>query len=113
MNQDFISNWNIQLKKGVLLYLVLTAISKKSSYGGEIISRIKATTGITITEGTLYPLLKKLKQEYCVLSKWMIDDDNDNARKYYYLTGKGNSVLKEMNENWKTLNISVEKFINL
>lgn len=112
MSQDFIQNWNIQLKKGVLLYLVMTAIRKKSSYGGEIISKIKATTGISITEGTLYPILKKLKQEYCVLSKWMIDEENDSARKYYYLTGKGNGVLKEMDENWKALNLSVEQFVN-
>lgn len=94
------------------MYLVITAISKKNSYGGEIISRIKSTTGISISEGTLYPLLKKLKQEYLVLSKWIIDDKSDNARKYYYLTGKGNGVLKEMDENWKKLNMSVEQFIN-
>ncbi|MDF1674043.1 MAG: PadR family transcriptional regulator [Vicingaceae bacterium] len=113
MSQDFIQKWNIQLKKGVLLYLVMTAISKKNSYGGEIIANIKATTGIVITEGTLYPILKKLKEEYCVLSKWMVDEENDSAKKYYYLTGKGNGLLTEMNEKWKALNISVEQFIKL
>ena len=112
MNQDFIENWNIQLKKGVLIYLVMAAISKKNSYGGEIIAIVKKNTGISITEGTLYPILKKLKQEYCVLSKWMINDTTDSARKYYYLTGKGNRILKEMDEKWRSLNVSIEHFIS-
>jgi len=113
MNQDFIDNWNVQLKKGVLIYLVMAAISKKNCYGGEIIATVKKNTGITITEGTLYPILKKLKKEYCVLSKWMINDITDSARKYYYLTGKGNGILKEMEEKWKALNISIEQFISV
>lgn len=112
MNQDFIINWNVQLKKGVLIYLVLTVISKKNRYGGEIISIIKENTGIKLADGTLYPLLKKLKEEYCILSKWIIDDKDDKARKYYYLTGKGNGILKEMDEYWGNLNSSILKLTN-
>ena len=109
MNQDFISNWNVQLKKGVLTYMVLSVISKKNCFGGEIISIIHENTGILLADGTLYPLLKKLKEEHCILSKWVIDDKDDKARKYYYLTGKGNGILKEMSEHWKSLNLSIAK----
>lgn len=110
MKPDFLTNWSTQLKKGLLLYLILSIIRKKSSYGQEIIKEIEAATGFLIAEGTLYPLLKKLKEEQLVLSKW--DTNEDKApRKYYYLTGKGGVTLKEMNKKWENLTASVSKLI--
>ena len=110
MKPDFISNWNVQLKKGLLLYLVMHIIKKKNSYGQEIIAKIETSTGISLAEGTLYPLLKKLKEEQCVLSKWELNNDNA-PRKYYYLTGKGGILLKEMDSYWQKLNNDVVKLI--
>lgn len=69
MEQQFINNWNIQIKKGLLLFLVMNIIKKKNCYGYEIIKKIKKDTGLSVAEGTLYPLLKKLKQEQHVLFK--------------------------------------------
>ncbi len=110
MKTDFITNWSVQLKKGLLLYLVMNIIKKKSSYGQEIIAEIEAITGFKVAEGTLYPLLKKLKEEQCVLSKWELNNDKA-PRKYYFLTGKGGITLKEMNNYWKNLNENVTNLI--
>ena len=110
MEQQFLSNWNIQMKKGLVLFLVMNIIKNKSCYGYEIIQKIKTDTGMCISEGTLYPLLKKLKQDQLVLFKWDVNDEQA-PRKYYYLTGRGNSMLKEMNSHWFTLNQSVSNMI--
>jgi len=111
MNSEFTSNWNIQLKKGLLLVLVMNIIKKKSCYGYQIIKEIKESTGIELAEGTLYSLLKNLKNRKLVLSKWSINEGS-SPRKYYYLTGSGNMALKEMNNHWLSLNQSVAKLIN-
>lgn len=110
MKADFFTNWNTQLKKGLLLFLIMNIIKKKNSYGQEIIKEIEATTGFLVAEGTLYPLLKKLKEEQIVLYKWNTDEDKA-PRKYYYLTGKGGNTLKEMNIKWENLTTSVSKLI--
>lgn len=109
MKPDFFTNWNTQLKKGLLLFLILSIIKKKNSYGQEIIKEIQSATGFLVAEGTLYPLLKKLKEEQLVLSKWNTNEDHA-PRKYYYLTGKGGITFKEMNEKWKALTDSISKF---
>lgn len=110
MGQTFILNWNTQLKKGLLTLLVLNIIKRKNCYGKEMIEIIKQETGITIAEGTLYPILKKLKNEQCVLCKWNVED-NDSPKKYYYLTGKGGQLLQEMNANWFSMASYTERII--
>ena len=110
MEQEFIANWKIQMKKGLLIFLVLNIIKKKNSYGYEIIQKIEHETGLSVAEGSLYPLLKKLKKDQHVLSKWEVNEENA-PRKYYYLTGKGNILLKEMNNKWLNLNKSVTSMI--
>ncbi len=110
MEQQFIDNWNIQMKKGLLLFLVMNIIKKKNCYGYEIIQKIEAETGLTVAEGTLYPLLKKLKTDQHVLSKWEVNEEQA-PRKYYYLTGRGNNLLREMNSHWTSLNQSVTNMV--
>ena len=106
IERDFVKNWNKQIKKGLLIFLVMNVINKKNCYGYEIILKIKGKTGIIIADGTLYPLLKKLKSNKLVLTRWDVNED-EAPRKYYYLTGTGNSVLQEMNAYWGKLNHSV------
>lgn len=110
MNESFLGTWKVQTKKGLLLFLVLNVIKQKKCYGYEIIQKINDTTGIKIADGTLYPLLKKLKTEQLALCKWDVTE-NQAPRKYYYLTGKGNSTLKIMNEYWNIQNSSINKLI--
>jgi len=106
----FIDNWNTQIKKGLLLFLVMNIIKSKNSYGYEIIQKVKEKTGLDMAEGTLYPLLKKLKEEKLALCKWEVNEESA-PRKYYYLTGQGNATLEKMNKEWSSLNASVSNLI--
>ena len=110
MESLFISNWNTQTKKGMLIFLVMNILRQKTCYGHEIIRKIEENTGIKVADGTLYPLLKKLKKENYALCRWDVNE-RDRPRKYYYLTGVGNSTTDEMNNQWKSLNDSIENFI--
>jgi len=109
MEKEFISNWDKQMKKGLLIFLVIKVIKTNSCYGSEIIKIIREKTGIVIADGTLYPILKKLKKNQLVLSKWNVNAE-EAPRKYYYITGAGNRHLAEMNKYWSNLN---EKVSNL
>jgi PadR family transcriptional regulator PadR len=109
VEKDFTEKWTGQIKKGLLIFLVMNVIKRKNSYGYEIIQEINKSTGITMADGTLYPILKKLKSEKLVLTRWDVQE-NTPPRKYYYLTGTGNAVLKEMKEYWTNLSDSIKLF---
>ena len=63
MKDEFLDKWKSQVKKGTLSFLVLNAINKKELYGYELLEIIKKSTAIEIAEGTLYPLMNRLKKE--------------------------------------------------
>ena len=63
MENEFLNKWKSQVKKGTLSFIVLNAISKKELYGYELIEIVKNSTAIEIAEGTLYPLMNRLKKE--------------------------------------------------
>jgi PadR family transcriptional regulator PadR len=90
---------NIQLKKGVLELCVLSLLKKDDKYGYELIAEI--SKGIEISEGTIYPLLRRLKNEGYV-ETYLEESSEGPPRKYYRLTEKGESTrvlyLNECNE---------------
>ena len=63
MDNEFIEKWKSQVKKGTLAFIVLNLLKHKEMYGYEIIEHVSKTISIDIAEGTLYPLLNKLKAE--------------------------------------------------
>lgn len=111
MNEEFINKWISQVKKGTLSFIVLNAISKKEVYGYELIEIIKETTAIEIAEGTLYPLMNRLKKEGLATSKW-VEQESGIPRKYYMLTKEGNSTLQHMRTYWEELDFSIKKITN-
>jgi len=111
MNNEFFQKWISQVKKGVLSFIVLNVLKKKEYYGYELIEEVKLHTNIDIAEGTLYPLLNRLKKEALVEAKW-VEQESGIPRKYYTLTEKGESTLLEMQNYWTNLNISIEKLYN-
>ena len=76
----------------------------------ELIEKIKTLTEIEIAEGTLYPLMNRLKTDKILESKW-IEQETGIPRKYYYLTELGKSTLEEMKNQWKNLQTVTNKFI--
>ncbi|WP_293904419.1 MULTISPECIES: PadR family transcriptional regulator [unclassified Sphingobacterium] len=104
MNGEFIDKWVSQLKKGSLSFVVLgILISEQEYYGYDLIQEVKRKTAIDIAEGTLYPLLIRLKNEGLVESNW-VPQATGIPRKYYKITAEGQSTFLEMKNYWTSLN---------
>ena len=90
---------NIQFKKGVLEMCVLAILAKKDCYGYELVHEISAR--IEISEGTIYPLLRRLKDEDCVTT-YLQESEEGPPRKYYSLTQAGISACEHLCVEWFT-----------
>lgn len=85
--------------------IILSILIDGESYGYEIIKKVKeASAGkILYSDGTLYPVLRKLEDKEFILSEWKIAD-NQKRRRYYIITDKGLLQLREEKQNWKFMN---------
>lgn len=88
---------NIQFKKGVLELCVLSILSRKDCYGYELVSDI--SKNITISEGTIYPLLRRLTKEG-LFTTYLKESQEGPPRKYYRLTEEGKKALEELTKEW-------------
>ena len=98
------------LRKGLLEFIVLTVISKDKVYAADILATL-APTEFRAQEGTLYPLLSKLRREALVDYEW-IESDSGPPRKYYSLTAKGRDQLGELKDYWHTMGATIKSFGN-
>jgi len=92
----------IAIRKGLLEFLVLRVISGSEVYAADILKRL-ADTEFATQEGTLYPLLSKLRRDGLVDYQWQ-ESDAGPPRKYYRLTDAGKSQLAELDEYWIRIN---------
>ena len=95
------------IRKGLLEFLILKIIASDKVYVADILQRLSATEFAT-QEGTLYPLLSKMRREGLVDYEWQ-ESDAGPPRKYYRLTAKGKSQLAELNDYWKDINTTVNQ----
>jgi PadR family transcriptional regulator PadR len=97
MKNKFIENWESQIKKGILDYLVLTTLKNKPLYGQKILNLLKENYNLDVAEGTLFPKLKRMKAEGLLLSEWR-NQENDlgSPVKFYYMTGQGKQLFNDM-----------------
>ena len=100
---DFFDNWTVQVRKGVLELCILNALAEKERYGFELVKTLVAIPGLGVTEGTLYPLLSRLRVQGYVAT-WLEESSEGPARKYYLLTKEGRRVTKAMNDYLDELN---------
>ncbi len=98
---------DIQLKRGLLEICVLTVLNRGDSYGYQIIKDVNPY--IEISESTLYPILKRLETNQCLLVHAV--EHNGRLRKYYKITATGRHRIIEFIDNWKEV-MSVYNFIN-
>ena len=96
-----LENAAAQMRKGVLEFAILLVIAKKKTYANEIISLMKEAK-LTVVEGTVYPLLSRLKNSGLLDYDWE-ESKSGPPRKYYTLTSKGNQFLKGCEEQWNNL----------
>lgn len=102
MSGEFEDNWTTQVRKGVIELCVLNALSGGRLYGYDIVRRLRELDGMFISEGTVYPLLNRLKRESLVQAS-LEESPEGPARKYYALTEKGRRQLALMNDYWRRL----------
>ncbi len=101
---------NAQMRKGVLELCVLSVISDKEVYTSDILSSLKEAE-LLVVEGTVYPLLTRLKNDGVLKYRWE-ESTSGPPRKYYSLTEEGQEVLNKLRENWDRLNQSINKIVN-
>jgi len=111
MEAQFVDKWKSQVKKGVLEFIILILLSHKELYGYELLDKIKETTGYDVAEGTIYPLLNRLKADNLIDSYW-VEMESGVPRKYYKMTKTGNKVLDQMKKYWLELNTNITKIIH-
>ncbi len=112
MAQDeFLSNWGSQARKGSLELIVMASLAEKEFYGYELVEHLKARCGLTVSDGTLYAILLRLKNEGFVRHRWE-HTETGPARKYYSLTKTGQSALEGMRVVWADIARAVERAKN-
>ncbi len=102
MENRFFDNWSTQLRKGMLELCILNSIRGTSLYGYDIVRKLRDIEGLVISEGTIYPILSRLKREGFVQTT-IKESTEGPPRKYYELTDKGQTILNEMNDYWKDI----------
>lgn len=100
-----IENTKAQMRKGVLEFCILSILSKGDAYPSEIIERMKQAK-LIVVEGTLYPLLTRLKNDGLLSYRWE-ESTSGPPRKYYKLTELGTQFLKELDKTWQELSEAV------
>ena len=101
-----IENTQAQMRKGVLEYCILSILNNGEAYPSEIIEQLKQGK-LIVVEGTLYPLLTRLKNADLLSYRWE-ESTSGPPRKYYQLTEKGKKFLKELATTWDDLVAAVE-----
>jgi PadR family transcriptional regulator, regulatory protein PadR len=103
-------NQNTQMRRGVLELCILSIIAERDAYASDIISRLKEAR-LIIVEGTLYPLLTRLKNDGHTIYRWE-ESKSGPPRKYHQITESGLQLLSELKADWQSLVSSVESIIN-
>lgn len=107
--ENYIENAKAQLRKGVLEFSVILSIADSELYASDIINKLRKYD-LLVVEGTLYPILSRLKESELVSYNW-VESKEGPPRKYYRLTDKGKEVLKHLTSNYSHLHKSINQLI--
>ena len=99
------------MRKGVLEYGILTIIDQQEAYTSDILDTLKKAD-LLVVEGTLYPLLSRLKSEGLLSYRWQ-ESTSGPPRKYFTLTEEGKNILSQLKTEWSKINGSIEKICSL
>jgi PadR family transcriptional regulator len=102
--------WEVQLRKGCLELAILASLWGGKLYGLEILRRLESDSALIVCEGTVYPLLSRLKALGLLRSEW-VESDAGHPRKYYALTASGKHRALEMVETWARFSSSMSKLL--
>ena len=105
-----IENTQSQMKKGILEFCILSIILRGEAYPSDIVEEMKLAN-LQILEGTLYPLLTRLKNSEMLTYRW-VESNSGPPRKYFSLTPKGESFYGELEQTWMELSNGVNALTN-
>lgn len=106
-----IENTQVQMRKGILEFCILHIIARGEVYASDMIVEL-TTAKIMVVEGTLYPLLTRLRKAGLVDYKW-VESTSGPPRKYYTLTDNGSEFLNGLNQTWEELVTSTQSIISV
>jgi PadR family transcriptional regulator PadR len=109
-NPEPVDKWEVQLRKGCLELAILAALWEGKLYGLEILRRLESDSDLVVSEGTVYPLLSRLKVLGLVGSEW-VESEAGHPRKYYSLTSAGKQRAREMAGMWERFSTSMGKLV--
>jgi PadR family transcriptional regulator PadR len=107
---DLADKWEVQLRKGSLELAILATLWGGRLYGLEILRRLDSNSDLLVSEGTVYPLLSRLKSQGLLRSEW-VESDSGHPRKYYALTPAGKKRARDMSDGWQRFSKSLNKLL--
>lgn len=105
-----IENTQSQMRKGILEFCILSIIRRGEAYPSDIVEEMKAAN-LNVLEGTLYPLLTRLKNASMLNYRW-VESNSGPPRKYFMLTPQGEDFYKELETTWNELASAVNSLAN-
>jgi PadR family transcriptional regulator, regulatory protein PadR len=102
--------WNAQLRRGVLELCILSIIERAPAYGYQIISEMAVAPQLAASEGTIYPLLRRLKRDGALETSWE-ESGAGPPRQYYRLTDHGRTMLASMRSEWAGLVAAMQQYV--
>ncbi len=102
--------WEAQLRKGALEMAILATLWHGRAYGLEIIRTLEEGSQLVLAEGTIYPILSRLKEDSFLTSEWE-EADAGHPRKYYALTKSGRDRLHKMAESWVDFSRNLSRLV--
>jgi len=99
--------WEVQVRKGCLELAILAVLWSGRLYGLEILRKLADGSALIVPEGTVYPLLSRLKAEGLLTSEW-VEADAGHPRKYYKLTASGRRRALQMARFWSTFSANLD-----
>lgn len=99
-----------QLRRGTIEYCVLAVLAGGPEYAFELVRRLSAVDGLVTSEGTIYPLLSRLRRDELVTTTWQ-ESDSGPPRKYYRLTAAGRRSLAGFTDEWTRFRDAVDELL--
>lgn len=101
-----------QLRRGALEYCVLALVRERPRYGFDVVRELSEADGLLTSEGTIYPLLSRLRKEGLVTTTWE-ESDAGPPRRYYALTQDGRIALTRFVEDWRRFRDAVDRVLGI
>ena len=105
-----LTNIKSQMRKGLLEYCILSIISRGEAYASDILEMLKKAE-LLVVEGTIYPLLTRMKNEGLLSYRWQ-ESTEGPPRKYYTLTENGERLLEQLDAEWQSIYHAIHQITN-